>query len=232
VVEELNLKTLIATVTKKDVSYNTEPRKTVDIDIKRRFEEKDEGFQVGLGEVQVTERYHQFVVKNNEVVLGVEPLNLPPLTFTTVGIWFTIPEEVQNEIQHRWQLDFAGGLHAVEHAMIAMAPLYAMCDRWDIGGVSTPMHSDTEQPTIFIYDGFEGGIGISETLYAMIDKLFTATLQLITNCECTEGCPSCIYSPKCGNENKPLDKRAAKIILKWLLKSVADKKAEKEEKED
>ena len=232
VVEELNLKTLIATVTKKDVSYNTEPRKTVDIDIKRRFEEKDEGFQVGLGEVQVTERYHQFVVKNNEVVLGVEPLNLPPLTFTTVGIWFTIPEEVQNEIQHRWQLDFAGGLHAVEHAMIAMAPLYAMCDRWDIGGVSTPMHSDTEQPTIFIYDGFEGGIGISETLYAMIDKLFTATLQLITNCECTEGCPSCIYSPKCGNENKPLDKRAAKIILKWLLKSVVDKKAKQSEKEE
>jgi DEAD/DEAH box helicase domain-containing protein len=232
VVEELNLKTLIATVTKKDVSYNTEPRKTVDIDIKKRFEEKDDGFQVGLGEVQVTERYHQFVVKNNEVILGVEPLNLPPLTFKTVGMWFTIPEEVQNEIQHKWQLDFAGGLHAVEHAMIAMAPLYAMCDRWDIGGVSTPMHPDTEQPTIFIYDGFEGGIGISETLYAMIEKLFNATLQLITNCECTDGCPSCIYSPKCGNENKPLDKRAAKIILKWLLKKVAEQKAKLDKNED
>jgi DEAD/DEAH box helicase domain-containing protein len=232
VVEELNLKTLIATVTKKDVSYNTEPRKTVDIDIKKRFAEKDLGFQVGLGEVQVTERYRHFVVKNNEVVLGVEPLDLPPLTFTTVGMWFTIPEEVQNEVQHKWQLDFAGGLHAVEHAMIAMAPLYAMCDRWDIGGVSTPMHSDTEQATIFIYDGFEGGIGISETLYAMIDKLFTATQQLISNCECAEGCPSCIYSPKCGNENKPLDKRAAKIILKWLLGKVAEQKAKLDKKED
>ena len=110
--------------------------------------------------------------------------------------------------------------------MIAISPLYAMCDRWDIGGVSTPMHSDTEQATIFIYDGFEGGIGISETLYATIEQLFTATLQLISNCECMEGCPSCIYSPKCGNENKPLDKRAAKIILKSLLKSMAKKTSE------
>jgi DEAD/DEAH box helicase domain-containing protein len=228
VVEDLNLKTLIASVTKKEVSYNTEPRKTVDIDIKKKFLEKNVGIQVGLGEVQVTERYHQFVIKNNEVVLGVEPLNLPPLTFSTVGTWFTIPEEIKNEIQHKQQLDFAGGLHAVEHAMIAMALLYAMCDRWDIGGVSTPVHPDTEQPTIFIYDGFEGGIGISETLYAMIEKLFTATLQLITNCECTEGCPSCIYSPKCGNENKPLDKRAAKIILKKLLDKITKRKMEQD----
>ncbi len=228
VVEDLNLKTLIASVRKKDVSYNTEPRKTVDIDIKKKFLEKDMGIQVGLGEVQVTERYHQFVIKNNEVILGVEPLNLPPLKFSTVGTWFTIPEEIKKEIQHKQQLDFAGGLHAVEHAMIAMAPLYAMCDRWDIGGVSTPVHPDTEQPTIFIYDGFEGGIGISETLYAMIEKLFTATLQLITNCECIEGCPSCIYSPKCGNENKPLDKRAAKIILKKLLDRIAQRKLEQD----
>jgi DEAD/DEAH box helicase domain-containing protein len=223
VVEELNLSTLIATVTKQDVSYNTEPRKIVDISIKRKFEEKTVGVQVGLGEVQVIEKYPQFVVKNNEVVLDVEPLNLPPLTFTTVGLWFTIPKEVQDEIQHKWQLDFAGGLHAVEHAMIAMSPMFAMCDRWDIGGVSTPQHTDTDLPTIFIYDGFEGGIGISETLYAEIKQLFEATLQLISNCECSEGCPSCIYSPKCGNENKPLDKRAAKIILKMLLKTVTDK---------
>jgi len=231
VVEDLNLKTLIATVSKKDVSYNTEVRKTVDIDIKTRFEEKTEGVNVGLGEVQVTERYHQFVLKNNEVILGVEPLNLPPLTFSTVGMWFTIPEEVQNEVQHKLQLDFTGGLHAVEHAMIAMSPLYALCDRWDIGGVSTPMHPDTEQPTIFIYDGFEGGIGISETLYAMVEELFSATLNLISNCECAEGCPSCIYSPKCGNENKPLDKRAAKVILKWLLKTLVGKKAKLDENE-
>jgi DEAD/DEAH box helicase domain-containing protein len=105
--------------------------------------------------------------------------------------------------------------------MIAMAPLYALCDRWDIGGVSTPLHSDTDEPTIFIYDGFEGGIGISETLYGIVGKLLAATLTLIGNCECTEGCPSCIYSPKCGNENKPLDKRAAKLILNRLLSTTS-----------
>ena len=93
-----------------------------------------------------------------------------------------------------------------------------MCDRWDIGGVSTPLHPDTGQPTIFIYDGFEGGIGISESLYLLVEQLFKATLRLIKNCECIEGCPSCIYSPKCGNENKPLDKKAAIIILEKILK--------------
>lgn len=217
VVEELNLKTLVATVTKKEVSYNTEPRKTVEITIKRTFEEKNVGFKVGIGEVQVTEKYHQFVLKNNEVIIGVEPLYLPPLTFSTIGIWITIPDVVKNEVQKKMQWDFAGGLHAMEHAMIAIAPLYALCDRWDIGGVSTPLHVNTDEPTIFIYDSFEGGIGISETLYKIIGKLFTATIRLIENCECIEGCPSCIYSPKCGNENKPLDKKAAKLILNRLI---------------
>jgi DEAD/DEAH box helicase domain-containing protein len=107
-----------------------------------------------------------------------------------------------------------------------MAPLYAMCDRWDIGGVSTPMHSDTGHPTIFIYDGFEGGIGISETLYLLVEKLFATTLRLINDCECEEGCPSCIYSPKCGNENQPLDKKAAGIILGRLLDIMKKKNME------
>ncbi len=101
--------------------------------------------------------------------------------------------------------------------MIAMSPIFAMCDRWDIGGLSTPLHPDTGEPTIFIYDGFEGGIGISETLYANIQPLLEKTLKLIENCECKDGCPSCIYSPKCGNENEPLDKEAAIIILRHLV---------------
>jgi DEAD/DEAH box helicase domain-containing protein len=138
-------------------------------------------------------------------------------------MWFTIPNEIKDEIQ-RTGLDFEGGIHAIEHAMIAMAPIYAMCDRWDIGGLSTPMHPDTEHPTIFIYDGFEGGIGISETLYANIQGLWEKTLQLISNCECKDGCPSCIYSPKCGNENEPLDKKAAIVILERLLKTKAKTK--------
>jgi DEAD/DEAH box helicase domain-containing protein len=101
--------------------------------------------------------------------------------------------------------------------MIAMSPIFAMCDRWDIGGLSTTLHADTGKPTVFIYDGFEGGIGISETLFAKIGELWEKTLQLIEKCECEEGCPSCIYSPKCGNENHPLDKKAATITLQTLI---------------
>jgi len=207
---------LTAKVRKEDVNHHTEAKKTVDVSVKKVLEEKQESTNVGLGELEITEIYHEFLVKTYDEIVGRQPLDLPPLTFTTVGMWFTIPDEIRDEIESR-ELDFEGGLHAVEHAMIAMSPIYAMCDRWDIGGLSTKMHQDTDHPTIFIYDGFEGGIGISETLYASVKELWKKTLELVSNCECKDGCPSCIYSPKCGNENEPLDKKAAAIILERLL---------------
>jgi DEAD/DEAH box helicase domain-containing protein len=214
--EELNLDTLTARVKQEDVNYRTEAKKDVGIAIKRTIEEKQIGVTIGIGELAITETYHEFLVKTYDEIVGRQPLNLPPLNFSTVGMWFIVPEEIREEAE-RLGLDFQGGLHAVEHAMIAMAPMFAMCDRWDIGGLSTSMHPDTGQATIFIYDGFEGGIGISETLYASIKELWEKTLELINNCECKDGCPSCIYSPKCGNENEPLDKKAASIILNQLL---------------
>ena len=217
--EELNLQDLTAKVRKEDVNYYTESLKDVDVAIKKTFEEKQEKVQVRLGELTITEYYHQYITKSYDEVIKRLPLDLPPLTFSTVGMWFQIPSHLKDEIEAQ-ELDFAGGLHAVEHAMIAMSPIFAMCDRWDIGGLSTPLHQDTGEPTIFIYDGFEGGIGISETLYANIKTLWEKTLQLIENCECKEGCPSCIYSPKCGNENEPLDKRAAAIILRAILRAL------------
>jgi len=223
VVEELNLKTLTANVRLQDIHYYTEPRKTVEITIERISEEKQIGINVNIGEMEVTEYYHSYVLKTYDEVIGRRPLNLPPLTFSTIGMWFNISEAIGEEINEQG-LDFAGGLHAVEHAMIAMAPLFAMCDRWDIGGVSTPFHFDTGVPTIFIYDGYPGGIGISEKLYELIINLFNSTLSLIIDCECEKGCPSCIYSPKCGNENEPLDKKAASIILDRLLKVIRNTK--------
>jgi len=216
VIEELNLNTLTAQAKKQDVDYYTDPRKTVEFTIDNIFEEKHIGVPVSLGELEVTEFYHSYVLKTYNEVIGRRPLNLPPLNFSTVGMWFTIPDEIGKTITEQG-LDFAGGLHAVEHAMIAMSPLYAMCDRWDIGGVSTILHFDTGSPTISIYDGYEGGIGISEKLYELIESLFSTTLRLIKNCECEIGCPSCIYSPKCGNENEPLNKQAAIIILENIL---------------
>ncbi len=214
--EELDLNKLTAKVTQENVNYYTEALKTVDVAIKKTLEEKQIGIKVGLGELLTTEFYHTYITKSYDEVVERKPLNLPPLSFSTIGMWFIIPEEIKKEIQDIG-LDFDGGIHAAEHAMIAMSPIFAMCDRWDIGGLSTPLHPDTSNPTIFIYDGFEGGIGISETLYTNIKPLFEKTLELIDKCECKDGCPSCIYSPKCGNENKPLDKKAASIILERLL---------------
>ena len=214
--EELNLETLTAKVRQEDVNYYTEVLRDVDVKIKKTFQEKQEKVKIGLGELTITETYHQYLTKTYDEVIKRLPLDLPLLTFTTVGLWFLVPDKLRKELESQ-NLDFDGGLHAVEHAMIAMSPIFAMCDRWDIGGLSTPLHPDTGEPTIFIYDGFEGGIGISENLYANIKLLWEKTLQLIDNCECKEGCPSCIYSPKCGNENEPLDKKAARIILKHLI---------------
>jgi DEAD/DEAH box helicase domain-containing protein len=214
--EELDLNNLTAKVRREDVSYYTEAKKTVDVAIKKTYEEKQIGVTVGLGELAITEMYHEYVIKTYDEVVDRKPLHLPPLSFSTVGMWFIVPEEIRQEIENKG-LDFEGGIHAVEHAMIALSPIFAMCDRWDIGGLSTPLHPDTGCSTIFIYDGFEGGIGISESLYGQVNELWEKTLQLVNNCECTVGCPSCIYSPKCGNENEPLDKKAAIIILKRLL---------------
>ena len=217
ITEDLNLDQLTAKVRQENVNYYTEALKDVDVTIKKTQEENNNGVKVGLGELAITEIYHTYLTKTYDEVIKRTPLSLPPLSFSTVGLWFIIPEEIREEIEAQG-LDFDGGLHAVEHAMIAMSPIFAMCDRWDIGGLSTPLHPDTGEATIFIYDGFEGGIGISETLHSNIKPLWEKTLELIDNCECKEGCPSCIYSPKCGNENQPLDKKAASTILKQLLK--------------
>ena len=214
--EELNLNNFTAKVRQEDVDFYTEPLKTVDVAIKKTYEEKQNCVSIGIGELAITESYYQYITKTYDEVINRKPLNLPPLSFLTVGMWFIIPDEIRKEIETEG-LDFYGGLHAVEHAMIALSPIFALCDRWDIGGLSTPLHPDTESPTIFIYDGFEGGIGISETLYTKMYELWEKTFQLINNCECKDGCPSCIYSPKCGNENEPLDKKAASIILDRLL---------------
>jgi len=106
-----------------------------------------------------------------------------------------------------------GTLHAAEHAMIGMLPLFTICDRWDVGGVSTAMHQDTLQPSIFIYDGYPGGTGIAELGYAVAGRHLAATLELLKACGCKTGCPSCVVSPKCGNGNEPLDKAGAIKLL-------------------
>jgi len=174
--------------------------------------------KVYLGEVEVTTTVVGFKKKAQftEEVIGEEPLDLPPQTFPTVALWFDLPPEVVAKLVES-ELDFAGGLHAAEHASIGILPLFALCDRNDIGGVSTSLHPDTGRAQVFIYDAYPGGIGIAEKGFDMIAELWQATLRAIAECPCQEGCPSCVQSPKCGNNNKPLDKKAARILLEGLL---------------
>ena len=175
------------------------------------------GTEVYLGQVDVSNTVVGFKRKRQftEEVIGDEPLDLPTRSFPTVALWFDIPEEALDEIV-KMKLDLVGGLHAAEHAAIGMLPFFAMCDRADIGGVSIEQHPDTGKPQIFIYDGHPGGIGIAEKGFELIFDLWETTLKTVRECPCKTGCPSCIQSPKCGNNNSPLDKQSAEVILERL----------------
>jgi DEAD/DEAH box helicase domain-containing protein len=202
-----------------DAGYYTQTKDLTDLHILETREEKAAGTtRAYLGRVQVTTQVVGFRKKRQftEEVLGEEPLDLPPQSFETVALWFEVPQELGLRLGERG-LDFPGGLHAAEHAAIGILPLLAMCDRNDIGGLSTPSHPDTGGPAIFIYDAYPGGIGIAEWGYQRLEELWARTLEAVAACTCEAGCPSCVQSPKCGNNNQPLDKEAARRILGALL---------------
>ena len=224
IVEDLDLKNSVIQVKKRDTDHYTETMKVVDIAILEEIEKKKIGnVAVSFGDVEVNEQYVGYKILKYDKVVGMERLNLPPLNFKTMGLWFIVPEDIRKKIRDE-NLDFEGGLHGIEHAMIGIMPFHVMCDRWDIGGVSTPNHPDTMKPTIFIYDGFEGGIGLTEKAFELIVEIVKMTLELVRNCKCEDGCPACIYSPKCGNENKPLDKKGTILILERLLAMMTARK--------
>ena len=225
-VRELDLAARCAYVVPADVPYYTQAKELTEIRVLKTIAEKATPHaRCYLGEVEVTTTVIGFRRKMQftEEVIGDDFLDLPPNRFDTVAVWFDIPQEAIDRIAET-QLDFAGGLHAAEHASIALLPLFALCDRNDLGGVSTPFHPDTGKPQIFIYDAHPGGTGIAEKGFELIHDLWRETLRLITECPCDDGCPSCIQSPKCGNNNQPLDKRAAQAILKVLIEPVEDLK--------
>jgi DEAD/DEAH box helicase domain-containing protein len=222
-ITQLNLESGIAYATESDAPYYTQTREITDIRILGVREVKDTGsVLLYVGDVEVTGTVIAFKKKAHfsEEVLGEECLDLPPRVFRTVALWFDVPNETLFKIE-REKADLAGGLHAAEHTAIGVLPLFAMCDRNDIGGVSTPLHPDTGRPSVFIYDGHSGGVGIAERGYEVIQDLWQATLDVLTECPCEEGCPSCVQSPKCGNNNQPLDKAVAAQILRSLLEAPA-----------
>lgn len=217
-IRELDLQRKLAIAVPADVNYYTQTKEIIDISIRNRTLEKTcAGVKVCFGEVEVTNNVVGYKKKMQftEEVIGEEPLDLPPIRFFTQALWFDLPGKAMEQIAEEG-LDLAGGLHAAEHAAIAILPLFALCDRNDIGGVSTPLHADTGKSQIFIYDAYPGGIGIARKGFEVIERLWRATLDAVQGCPCEDGCPSCVQSPKCGNNNEPLDKKAAVILLKAL----------------
>ncbi|MGH7738838.1 MAG: Zn-binding domain-containing protein, partial [bacterium] len=170
------------------------------------------------GRVKITQRFINYEVHRivDRALVSTTALTLPPQTFETRALWFTLPDHLQRRLGEL-KLHFMGGLHAAEHGTIALMPLQVVCDRWDLGGISTPAHPQVPQPVIFIYDGYPGGVGLTERAYETMEELLTLTFEMIRDCECEDGCPSCVQSPKCGNGNHPLDKKGALLLLGHLL---------------
>jgi DEAD/DEAH box helicase domain-containing protein len=219
-VVRLDFSSRTAVVEPDEGGYYTEARVLTDLVVVGERAAKPVGPATAyFGEVDVTHHVVEYRRKQlgTDTVLGVTPLEMPPQELRTTALWIVLPDELVDAVG-RQGLDLAGGIHALEHAAIGLLPLLAMCDRWDIGGVSYPAYPDTGRATVFIYDGYPGGVGIAEKGFGVIDALLARTLDAILSCPCEAGCPSCIQSPKCGNLNEPLDKQAAVLLLNNLLR--------------
>jgi DEAD/DEAH box helicase domain-containing protein len=223
VVDELDLSTGLAMVHREDPEWSTSPREQVDISVLSVEEQAGfpAGVTVNLGEVAVTSHVVAYLRKlPSGQVLDQVPLDLPEQTLNTRAVWYTVPETLlaQAELTKH---EVPGALHAAEHAAIGLLPLFATCDRWDIGGVSTAVHPDTGEATVFVHDGHPGGAGFADRAHAALVPWLTATRDAIAACECPAGCPSCVQSPKCGNGNEPLHKDGAVRVLTAVLAAVA-----------
>nr|WP_281175594.1 DEAD/DEAH box helicase [Nitriliruptor alkaliphilus] len=201
------------------LGYTTRPRSDTDVTVLEALEGAQwQDVEVGLARVEVTTQvtgYEVLRLGSDEVVER-HDLELPPVELRTVAVWYAVPEAVLEAAGVR-PAEVPGSLHAAEHAAIGMLPLLALCDRWDIGGLSTALHPDTGRPSVFVYDGYAGGAGLAERSYRRLAEHLWLTRGTIATCACRDGCPSCVQSPKCGNGNDPLDKAGAVRVLDLLL---------------
>ncbi len=227
-VRHLDLEDRVALVEQADPPYSTTARDTTSVSILETTAEIPWGdARLCFGSVEVTNQVVSFLRRRliSGEVLGESKLDLPPRTLRTRAVWWTVTEDQLDDARIHPEA-LGGALHAAEHASIGMLPLFATCDRWDIGGVSVPLHPDTLLPTVFVYDGHSGGAGFAERAFHTAADWLTATREAIAACECESGCPSCVQSPKCGNGNDPLDKKAAIRLLTHLLKGAPPKPPE------
>jgi DEAD/DEAH box helicase domain-containing protein len=218
VVRELDLATRRAVVEPFDGDWYTQAKKETETSIEERLRvERRLGLELSFGRVSVTEEvvaYQKKAVADGSTLATI-PLELPPTTFDTEAVWF-VPRPHQLEGLEAMPL-LLSSLHAAEHSLIALLPLWAMCDRWDIGGLSTNLHLDTGAPTVFVYDGYAGGVGIAARGFDQFEGWVADTAELLAGCPCERGCPSCVQSPKCGNLNEFLDKAGALTLLRRML---------------
>ncbi len=217
-VRDLDLDHRRALVAPFEGDWYTQPKLETMTQIERLLDRREAlGVTLSFGEVAVTETVLAYQRKRvaDHAQIDLVALDLPETSFSTQALWFELDAA---ELEQTVSLEsLLGALHATEHAQIAVLPLIAMCDRWDIGGLSTNLHPQTGAPTIFVYDGHPGGIGISRTAFARFEELCEDAQRLIAGCGCSEGCPSCVQSPKCGNLNEPLSKTGARLLLERML---------------
>jgi DEAD/DEAH box helicase domain-containing protein len=217
-VRELDLQARTGLVTPYGGDYYTQAKKETNTAIEETLRtERRCGLELCFGRISVTERvvaYQKKSVRDQSTLETVE-LDLPETSFETEAIWY-VPEPDQLSGLEKMPT-LLGTLHAAEHSMIALLPLWAMCDRWDIGGLSTNIHFQTDAPTVFIYDGHSGGVGITERGFNAFEGWVEDTARMLEGCPCSEGCPSCVQSPKCGNLNEMLDKAGALTLLRRMV---------------
>jgi DEAD/DEAH box helicase domain-containing protein len=212
-VDRLDIEERRALVSSFDGDWYTRPKKETEIYIERVHEQREvAGVQLNFGEVSVTEQVIAFqrVSVSDQEPIDIVALELPEQNFVTQALWYVLPDKLSGKLPTEALL---GSLHATEHSQIAVLPLIAMCDRWDIGGLSTNVHFQTGRSTIFIYDGHPGGVGITRRGYEEFERLLGDAERLIAECPCESGCPSCVQSPKCGNLNEPLHKAGALELM-------------------
>jgi DEAD/DEAH box helicase domain-containing protein len=212
-VDRLDIEERRALVSSFDGDWYTRPKKETEIYIERLHEQREvAGVQLNFGEVSVTEQVIAFqrVSVSDQEPIDIVALELPEQNFVTQALWYVLPDRLSRKLPTEALL---GSLHATEHSQIAVLPLIAMCDRWDIGGLSTNVHFQTGRSTIFIYDGHPGGVGITKRGYEEFERLLGDAERLIAECPCEAGCPSCVQSPKCGNLNEPLHKAGALELM-------------------
>lgn len=227
-IKELDLGAKKVRASKERVGYYTKPRKNKSTEILEVYSQKKVfGIVMRFGRLKVTEQitgYEKRAVRGGQL-LGIVPLDMPPVVFETQGLWMEISPEIKRRAEDEF-IHFMGGIHAVEHAAIGILPLLVLTDRNDLGGISTPMHEQVDGPAVFIYDGIPGGAGLTMQAFEQAEELLERTLQIIIDCECELGCPTCVHSPKCGSGNRPIDKAAAIYMLENMVNGKPPEKIE------